>query len=173
MQDKGECFVFPSGKRKWVVTDGRPCWIFPLIKPTSSFRQGEDGPFDVKEHKELRFLRQEFRLGFARRFVYVLREDQSDQQVLDAIIDGPPSREHESMIDPRCSYCAEPLDYVCPRGHGVTQNPIEGAQQELDELQAENARLREALDTIESMATIETEEIAKLARAVLREKGEK
>ena len=40
---------------------------------------------------------------------------------------------------------------------------------EIDRLRAENKRLREALDRIESMATIENTEIQKIAQEALKE----
>ena len=42
-------------------------------------------------------------------------------------------------------------------------------EEERDRLEAENQRLREALDRIESMATIENTEIQKIAREALKE----
>ena len=39
----------------------------------------------------------------------------------------------------------------------------------IEELEAENKRLREALDRIESMATIENTEIQKIAREAMKE----
>lgn len=43
------------------------------------------------------------------------------------------------------------------------------AEDRIKELEAENKRLREALDRIESMATIENTEIQKIAREALKE----
>ena len=44
-----------------------------------------------------------------------------------------------------------------------------GWTKRIEELEAENKRLREALDRIESMATIENTEIQKIAREALKE----
>jgi hypothetical protein len=54
-------------------------------------------------------------------------------------------KEVRAMIDPRCPDCAEPMDYICPRGHGVSSFPIEGAQQEIDEHAVLADELAEAL----------------------------
>ena len=48
---------------------------------------------------------------------------------------------------------------------------IDRLRARVEELEAENKRLREALDRIESMATIENTEIQKIAREALKEES--
>jgi len=62
------------------------------------------------------------------------------------------------------------------REYGYSQETVDALTLERDkltkrvkELEAENQRLREALDRIESMATIENTEIQKIAREALKE----
>ena len=53
------------------------------------------------------------------------------------------------------------------REYGYSQETVDALTAERDKLEAENRRLREALDRIESMATIENTEIQKIAREAL------
>ncbi len=55
------------------------------------------------------------------------------------------------------------------REYGYSQQTVDALTAERDKLEAENKRLREALDRIESMATIENTEIQKIAREALKE----
>ena len=55
------------------------------------------------------------------------------------------------------------------REYGYSQQTVDALTVERDKLEAENQRLGEALDRIESMATIENTEIQKIAREVLKE----
>ena len=55
------------------------------------------------------------------------------------------------------------------REYGYSQQTVDALTVERDKLKAENKRLREALDRIESMATIENTEIQKIAREALKE----
>ena len=55
------------------------------------------------------------------------------------------------------------------REYGYSQQTVDALTAERGKLEAENKRLREALDRIESMATIENTEIQKIAREALKE----
>ena len=55
------------------------------------------------------------------------------------------------------------------REYGYSQQTVDALTVERDKLEEENQRLREALDRIESMATIENTEIQKIAREALKE----
>lgn len=80
-------FVFPNGERRKIVTDGSPVCRVRLPRQVSPLVQSEDDILGDGTYDELVFVRIAFRHGSGERAVYVAA-DLSDQQKLDAIIDG-------------------------------------------------------------------------------------